>query len=1298
MLIASAVANGQAITRAQIINTVLSSGAGATGTAQLNNPYGVALDGAGNLYVADGSNNVIRKVTPAGTSSIVAGTLGVACASGKNLCGDNSAATSAQLSLPVNTVVDAQGNLYIADRADNRVRLVNATTGVITTIAGTGTICSNGTATTAPCGDSGLATAAQLSGPSGLALDTAGNLYIADTGDNRVRKVVIGTGVISTIAGSGTAGYDHDNVPGTTAELNAPYAVAADLSGNVYIADRANNRIREVAAGTGIITTVAGTGTDGYDTDNQLATSAALSGPFGVGTDSVGNVYVTDTGNNRIREVAVATGVITTVAGNGKLCTVALDALAIAPCGDGGLATSALLHSPYGTVVDPIGNLYIADRANERVRVVNTTLGNVLFPATALGASSTAVTISLLINTAGTTINSITVAGSQGGSQEYVVSAPSLPSNASAGTIYSFTVTFTPAYPGVRAVPLQVNSSAGTFVLGLAGTGVGPEVALTPGTISALAGTGTAGYSGDGGAAVGAQLHAPSKETIDSAGNLYVADTANNVIREISASGVITTFAGTGVQGYSGDTGLASAAKLNQPGGVAIDAAGNLYIADTANNVIREVSAAGVITTVAGTGAAGYSGDGRSGISAKLNAPSGIAVDALGNLYIADTGNNVIRELTVLGTITTIAGTGNPGYSGDNGLPTVAQLRAPTAVVVDGTGNVVFADTGNSVVREVTPLGVVKTIAGTGIPGSSGDNGLAISAQLSAPSAVAVDSGGDVYIADAVGARIRRITAATGVISTVAGDGATGSAGDNGPANAAEFSGPTGIALDGLGKLFVADTNNQSIRVINVQASSLTFADSTVGVKSSDSPQSLLVSNVGNSILTFTPPASGQNPSSSSASFSVANTSTCPILTSASSTATLGAGNSCTLQLNFTPTAAGPLNGTVSLADNALNVTGAQQVVHVRNNAFATQPVNTTTTVTVTTPSYGKTQVAAQIAPVTGTLIASGTVVFSIDNVAQSAVAVGGTGAATLPAATAVAIGAGTHTISAAYTSNSSKLAGSSGSTSATISVASTTLNVSASLSVVAQGAPITLTATANTLVPEAPTGQVTFLANNVAVGTATLAGGVATLVTTVLPAGTDAITAVYSGDTNFTGSSATAVTVTVIVPNFSMTASPTYLMVSAGGSGTSTLTLSAVNTFGGPVTFTVSGLPAGASASFSPATVTVPVNGTASTAVTLTAGKQQADLQMPAERREGARMRYALLLFPLLMGLYKRRGRRSSLASRIALVGVLGLLPLFVGLMGCGKAEQAPVSYNVSVIAKSGNIQQSTSIIFMVE
>ncbi len=320
------------------------------------------------------------------------------------------------------------------------------------------------------------------------------------------------------------------------------------------------------------------------------------------------------------------------------------------------------------------------------------------------------------------------------------------------------------------------------------------------GMITTVAGNGTYGYNGDGGAAAAAQLGSPAGMALDGAGNLYIADRSNYRIRKVDSAGDITTVAGNGIRGYNGDGGAAVAAQLDSPAGVALDDAGNLYIADGDNNRIRKVDAAGVITTVAGNGTRGYNGDGGAATAAQLDFPSGVALDGSGNLYIADYWNNRIRKVDAAGMITTVAGNGTRGYNGDGGAAVAAQLNLPTVVAPDGSGNLYIADRSNNRIRKVDSAGVITTVAGNGTRGYNGDDGAAVAAQLNSPNGVAPDGAGNLYIADSGNDRIRKVDSA-GVITTVAGNGTYGYNGDGGAAVAAQLSDPAGMAPDGAGNL-----------------------------------------------------------------------------------------------------------------------------------------------------------------------------------------------------------------------------------------------------------------------------------------------------------------------------------------------------------------------------------------------------------------------------------------------------------------------------------------------------------------
>jgi uncharacterized protein (TIGR03437 family) len=325
--------------------------------------------------------------------------------------------------------------------------------------------------------------------------------------------------------------------------------------------------------------------------------------------------------------------------------------------------------------------------------------------------------------------------------------------------------------------------------------------------ITTVAGTGAAGLSGDGGSATSAALNQPGGVALDASGDLFIADTTNNRIQEVSGA-IVTTVVGTG--------GLAASPALAQPSGVFVDGSGNLFIADTANHQIREVPAGGKVTTIAGGGSYGYYGDGGPATSATLYNPTGVFVDASGNVFVADTFNYVIREFTVGGNITTVAGNNAlpAGYSGDNGPAISAQLNNPTGVFGDASGNIFIADSGNNRIRKFTVGGNITTIAGNGTEGFSGDGGPATAAKLYTPTGVFVDAYGNVFIADTTNNRVREFTVG-GNITTVAGNGNNGFSGDNGLPTAASLSRPKGVAIDASGDIFIADTNNNRIREVS---------------------------------------------------------------------------------------------------------------------------------------------------------------------------------------------------------------------------------------------------------------------------------------------------------------------------------------------------------------------------------------------------------------------------------------------------------------------------------------------------
>jgi len=622
--------NYEVVLRLDRSGILLQIAGGPAAAAKLSGIGGVAVDSSGNVFITDFMDSLVRRIATDGTITTIAGA--GACCGLSSSSGDGGPAVNASFTYPQPQLIaiDAGGNLYVGDNA--RIRKIS-TDGIISTVAGNGIY--------GYSGDGGPATSAEIGLIGGLALDRKGNLYLSDSyysGDDdfptytRVR-MVSPDGAISTIAGNGGFGYSGDGGQATNAQLQlTPGALATDSSGNLYILG--GDRVRRVST-DGIISTIAGTGGFGYSGDGGPATSAQLGYASALATDTAGDVYIAD--GPRIRKITPA-GTIATVAGDG-------DSAVGTTIGDGGPATAATLATPTGVAVDSAGTVYIADTFNDRVRKV--------------GSDGIITTV---------------FAGG-------VLDWPSGLAIDPAGNLYIAES----GYGRIREI------SPGGMITTVAGS----IQAVVP------------SFSGDGGPATSAQLWWPKDVALDSSGNLYIADTGNNRIRMVTPAGIITTIAGNGVPGYngagySGDGGPAVRANLNLPSGVATDASGNLFIADTNNFRVRRISPSGIITTVAGAGVKGSSGDGGPALQAQLTNPTGLKLDNAGNLYIAD--GAAVRMVSPTGIITTVAGTGVLGFSGDGGPATSAQLGA-WGLAIDGSGNLYVADPWGNIIRLLTPAG-----------------------------------------------------------------------------------------------------------------------------------------------------------------------------------------------------------------------------------------------------------------------------------------------------------------------------------------------------------------------------------------------------------------------------------------------------------------------------------------------------------------------------------------------------------------------------------------------------------------
>jgi acetyl esterase/lipase/sugar lactone lactonase YvrE len=945
--------------------------------ARLVTPVGLARDAQGNLYISERGAHRIRRVDArTGIITTYAGT------GEQGFSGDGGPATRATLTQPDEIIVDRDGNLIFGDVFNHRVRKVDARTGVITTIAGTG---QRGFS-----GDGGPATQARLDGPFGVALDTKGNLYIADTENQRIRRVDAVTGIITTIAGNGVWDYAGDGGPAPLASFARPHRIVIEGDTALLIGDTFNLRIRRVDLRTGIIQNIAGTGERGSGGDGGRALDAAFTyfGSLAFAPD--GDLIVPSLAEQRIRRIDSQTGIVSTIAGNGTW----------AFSGDGGPATSASLHLPLSVVIDLDGSILFTDMWNGRVRridgrtgLITTVVGSAPSPETPAvswhfhynrDSVSTVLDqpvryaidgmqqVGVIRNVAYRSDEHrharldayIPMSRAPDGRRPFVVVVParndvevrlkdsegfaswgrliaasgmvavlidhSLGTRARALPEAASDIARAIEYVEHHAGELQVDASrfcvlsfssgsalaaaileAGGAALRCVGAYY-PHVDLTrdditpwwtnvwlqepreareryslarvlpasripallvraggeQGTLASMLDSlrislaarrgvtflehadGSSGFertiddaitrdvvrgtlcflqlrlevedtqcgAGDAGPATAAFLDRPMSVALDAEGNLYVSEQRAHRVRRVDAeTGVITTVVGTGAAGSSGDGGPARRAQVNYPK-VAIDAAGNIYIGEVDGYRIRRIDArTGVITTVAGTGVQGFSGDGGPASAAQITRPFGLAFDGEGDLYFTDTEANRIRRIDrASGNITTVAGNGRYGFSGDGGAATAASLARPHVLTFDPQGNLVIGDSFNQRIRRVDRrTGIISTIAGSGFRGNSGDNGHALEATFVYFGGIAYDTAGDLLVSGVGDHHIRRIERSTGVIRAFAGTGRFTSDGDGGPALAASFHPALELAVDARNNVYVADAYGGRVRRID---------------------------------------------------------------------------------------------------------------------------------------------------------------------------------------------------------------------------------------------------------------------------------------------------------------------------------------------------------------------------------------------------------------------------------------------------------------------------------------------------
>jgi len=719
-------------------------------------------------------------------------------------------------------------------------------------------------------------------------------------------------------------------------------------------------------------------------------------------------------------------------------------------------------------------------------------------------------------------------------------------------------------------------------------------------------------------------LMIPSATVFDAAGNLYFVETGNHVVRKVTSAGVITTVAGNGVQGFSGDNGPATAAQLDSPAGLALDSSGDLFIADSHNHRIREVSSAtGTIATIAGTGAPGFSGDGGPAIAATLDLPTALAFDSSGNLYLADSNNHRVRRIAATtGAITTVAGNGVEAFAGDGGLATVASIDSPNGLALDSSGNLYIADTHNGRVREVAAsTGHISTVAGAGVVAGNvqsfgGDNGPATAAGLALPRGLTMDSAGNLYFADSANHRIRCISP-TGTITTVAGQGTENFAGDGAPAVAANLDSPRSVAISPAGLLTLADSDNQRIRQLDALPAPGPDIHTLAGLGTTT--QGVLALS-GSSVVAY---GSGSI--------------TATLATSSTATGSVTFLDSC----NGTQTALGiaSLNSDAATISTSTLAAGAHSIVatypgdaghsSAQSSALA---ISVSPLAIAAAPNPAFILYGQPIPALSGSL--SGVLPQDTGKVAavftSSAVALSPVGSYPI-AATLTGISAGDYAVAVTPATNLS------------IAQAPTQTSLSASTSSPGLGLPVTLTVQASSTTSGVPTGSIAFADGSTSLSVVPLSAGAASFTTSSLALGAHNLTATYSGDANFLPSSSATANVAVgPASDFTLTATGTTAQsIPSGSSATYSFSVAMLGAaMSSPIALAVQGVPTGSTSSINPSYI--PPGG-AVTSFTVTIQTPLAALEHPSSpfitppAISGMQASLALLLLPMI-GLARRR------------------------------------------------------------